>query len=98
MTPTDIARGLTPAQRRALLWLPADGTWVAQERGKHQVSLWVMLRKDFGDPERAACWSAALVRNMATSAASLLLWRLTPLGVQVRAEVERMEGENGNAR
>lgn len=26
MTPAEIARRLTPAQRRALLWLPGDGS------------------------------------------------------------------------
>lgn len=85
MAAREVIARLTLAQRRALLWLPADGSWKAQERGQHQVSLWAMILKHFGDPERAACWSVALVRNMATSAASAMQWRLTPLGREVRA-------------
>lgn len=44
MTPAEIARRLTPAQRRALLWLPGDGRTVAIGIGSPSVAAREWLR------------------------------------------------------
>jgi hypothetical protein len=74
MSPADIARGLTAAQRRALLAM-VPGHW-----------FWTDRRRRLGCLRRTA-----LVRVEGRSA-----FLLTPLGVQVRAEVERMEEKETN--
>lgn len=44
--PAKIARALTPAQKRALLWLPADGTRRdVYQGGPHSNVLWRVRRK-----------------------------------------------------
>jgi hypothetical protein len=86
MNPAEIARGLTAAQRRALLWLPADGS----ERPWYAGSGHFDGHKDL---RRMRLASGKIDRGRST----MMRW-LTGLGVQVRAEVERMEEENGNVR
>ena len=67
-TPAAIARRLSPAQRRALLLAPPDGThWYGQSYGKREgvrhSTFWVLVQKEL---------------------VALAPPRATPLGVEVR--------------
>ena len=72
---------LTPAQRRALLWLPADGSWrwrAPREVSSAVSSLWrqhrdLCTREWRGDP----------------GGDGVLNYRLTPAGQALRAQIER---------
>ena len=73
-TPEEIAAALTPTQRKALLWLPEDGSHVcAQTRRPHGMraaTIWFLEGRNLinGRP-----WPARQMKG------------LTPLGQQVRA-------------
>lgn len=76
-TPERIAAGLSPAQKRALLWLPAEGASVSM-----MATWWapaVETLRGLRDQIMLASWAKGLG------------WSLTPLGVQVRAAVLAMQ-------
>lgn len=90
MTPAEIAARLTPAQRRALLWLPADGRWVS----RIHLSLAHGPRSMPGAstaPPLLALLKVGSVEANPTSAVED--WRLTPLGAEVRAILAAQEAE-----
>jgi hypothetical protein len=71
---------LTPAQKRALAWLPADGNW-RMKPGRlwgsvNSLALFHhnLIQVEYGNfgPRKALCWR----------------WRLTPAGIVARAEIE----------
>lgn len=101
-----IASKLTDAQRRALLWLPADGSWRDHRRlpkandGVSETSLWHLLSKTIGNPKKqiATTWSLAVHDFNSGEKEHRQMWRntrwkLTPLGVAVRAHLK--EQTNG---
>lgn len=68
----------TPAQRRALDWLPSDGSWSGPADDLLRYSLdcladMNLARAQWGDRSTP--------------------WRLTPVGMAVKAEIERAEAE-----
>lgn len=74
MTAAEIARRLSPAQKRALLWLPEDG-----------------CGRPLGNkppPMQAREFLRAMELMEAPTPS---IRRLSPLGLAVRAEIERME-------
>ena len=86
MTPEKIARRLTPAQRRALLWLPEDGAPRHESElpaRVRPVSLFALAQKAIGQD------IYAVLAQLSPRAELKWPWRLTPLGQQVRAIVER---------
>ena len=101
MTPAEIAARLTAAQKRALLWLPGDGSEIERQKGApREVSLWAMGNQRIGDPEREAAIVYSLCRHSAPEAArepgkvwAPLRWRLTPLGREVRALKQMEDGK-----
>lgn len=76
MTPAEIAARLTPAQRRALLWLPADGSQRKRVLGK--------------PPSYQAMF---LLRPSLAEDVEFEIYRLTPLGQQVRALVAQEDAQ-----
>lgn len=79
-----IARRLTPAQRRALLWLPADGSWrqgLGRENQQNGVTFSRIIL--MGLAAQKVCW--------ANNPRPPKTYGATPLGLAVRAELERME-------
>lgn len=71
-----IARGLTSAQKRALLWLPGDGgdsSDDADQWAEHVTGLCHLSHMDL-------CWA---IEDAG--------WKASPTGLAVRAELERME-------
>lgn len=74
-----IARKLTPTQRVALLWLPAD-EYAARYQGRA------------GDP-RYGSLAALFARRLVDYRSGW--WNLTPLGLRVRAALLAMEAGDG---
>ena len=75
MTPREIAARLTPAQRRALLWLPGDGTMRRRQRKgqpiPHGSVLDALCRKVLAarvDADMARRASTALEQQLAAKA------------------------------
>ena len=91
--PAEIARKLSPAQKRALLWLPADGSRVKHTQGSPgKNSLWSMCSVTKGNPTRGVAITYSLVgRQWISMAAGTEFW-LTPLGRKIRAELEKEAG------
>jgi hypothetical protein len=101
-TPAAIARRLSPAQRKALLWLPEDGSERQHKKGDpREVSFWAMGSLVWGGPRgEAVTMEAHLCRRTGADTYNgrewaPAFWRLTPLGLSVRAEVEAMQREAG---
>lgn len=97
-TISDIADKLTAAQKRALLWLPEDGSARAWEKGA-QTPMYCMANWTSGNPEKAVALYAKLCRysgNGPPTDKSIWgkpLWRATPLGLSVRAYLQEKQGE-----
>jgi hypothetical protein len=96
MTPAEIAARLTAAQKRALLWLPGDGSEIERQKGApREVSLWAMGDERIDNPEREAAIVYSLCRHSAREPGKVWAprrWRLTPLGREVRAIIEKEAG------
>jgi hypothetical protein len=80
MTPAEIAAKLTPAQKRALLWLPADGS------GRNN--------RGAGRPRADIQWRLKFHRAGQMIEQKFIAYcgdvvRLTPLGLAVRAIIEQ---------
>jgi hypothetical protein len=95
MTPAEIAARLTAAERRALLWLPRDPAWItAADLGERMGGTARMKAQGLGRLGGTMAWRlmrkglAALVPMRGTSG-----YRLTPLGLQVRAIIEKEDGK-----
>lgn len=90
-----IAKGLTRAQRAAILWLSPDGEPKEHSKGApREVSFWALRNKVEGDPQRriANVYSLCLRGEGARQKGRFSLpttWRLTPLGLEVRAILQR---------
>lgn len=79
--PAEIARSLTKAQKKALLWLPADGSERIEVK-------WVSRRlNSIGIDTNGVVDARAVYRTRWTRA-----WRLAPLGLAVRAALEAEGG------
>lgn len=96
---TDIAKvaaGLSEAQRRALLWLAADGSSRGGWKGS-EVSFYVMKQIIKGDPKKEIatvielCFSPGRTSPTKKMRWGDALWQATPLGLAVRAY---LEGQN----
>lgn len=99
MKAEDIAASLSEAQRRALLWLPADGTARDHEfRSPREVSFYALAKVIKGDPKRevasiySLCW---LGRNEDRKRGiwPMPTWGATPLGLAVRSHLLKERGE-----
>lgn len=92
MTPADLARSLTEAQRRALLWLSEEPQ--AWPKGS-EAPLYGLADWMNGDPSKRPAVAAKMCRAVGRTEptkASLwgkTLWQLTPLGLRVRAELAK---------
>jgi hypothetical protein len=76
----EIARGLTKAQRRALIHAPDDCEWMGRGNlGGFKLSFAAMDRPDLGKPQLC---------EVATDITGIFDARLTPLGLAVRAHLE----------
>ena len=100
MTRTEIeavVRGLSPAMRKALLWLPADGSWKDHRRGEGKnggissTSLSCLKERIIGDPRKAPAVLAKLADHKFNAGEKECgqiwrncIYRLTPLGLTVR--------------
>ena len=78
-TPAAIARRLTPRQRKALLWLPADGMWKPQEKEKGGQSMISLIYQMIVTEKYEPTGPRGGYRGS---------YALTPLGRFVRAAVE----------
>lgn len=91
-----IARGLSPAQKKALLWLPEDGAFRSVTQRRQEVSFYVMKTILHGDPRLAvatmACLCDAKYPPPIMGRMQPPEWRATPLGLAVRAAVARAGG------
>jgi hypothetical protein len=80
MSPAEIAARLSSAQRKYLCSMPPQGIWLgALARGEQVALLRCMTRK---------LTETVHVRGEYG-------WRITALGLAVRAEIERMEKQDG---
>lgn len=77
--PAAIGSRLTPRQREALLWLPADGTWKLQEKGKGGQSMISLIYQMIVTETYEPTGPRGGYRGS---------YRLTPLGRRIRAVVE----------
>ena len=99
--PAAIARRLSPAQRRALLWLPGDGTPREHSKGAPpEVSFWCMGSLTWGGKRgHAVTMEAHLCKRTGKDTFtpdqgwSPAYWNATPLGLAVRAVVAAEGGE-----
>ncbi len=101
----EIAGRLSEPMKRAVLWLPADGSWRDHRRkpnsndGVGESSLYNIKERIEGKPDREL---AAIYRLAKSDHASgdkergqiwpNTRWRATPLGLEVRAHLHAMEG------
>lgn len=78
-TPAAIAGKLTPAQRRALMWLPGDGKWKLR------------MHVDFTKPPGPSLLGKLVVRSLADwkNSRDGHVWRVSERGLAVRAELEK---------
>ena len=91
--PAEIAAKLTRAQRAAVLWCNADGSPREWEKGG-EVSFFCLAKVIIGDPEREAAtiYSLTVRGDSKTQKRGLWpnpTWALTPLGLAVRAHLEK---------
>lgn len=100
--PNDLARlagGLSEAQKRAVLWCHADGSYrVHDKQAPREVSFWVLLKVIKGDPLRevATMFSLTMQADHPTLKSGIWparTWALTPLGQQVR---EYLKGQDND--
>jgi hypothetical protein len=92
--PAEIARRLSPAQKRALLWLPEDGgARQLNNDAPREVSFFVLRQLIIGNPQREVALMAELCRDAPPrfddGRWQRGTWSLTHLGTQVRAVVEQ---------
>jgi hypothetical protein len=91
MTPEIIAKHLTPAKRRALLWLPTEGGRERMKGDPSSGTLYGLRSVMKGDPTKQVVMFAILVQSKigVTKDKGQIwpntLWTLTPLGQKVRA-------------
>ena len=86
MTPAEIAARLTEAQKRALLWLPGDGS----ERRTAEASDCDCYR--FWQAFRKLALLGVVHRRPLRKWPTPIMWSLTPLGREVRAIIEKEDG------
>jgi hypothetical protein len=86
-----IAKGLTEAQKRAVIWLPNDGEWKVRKTGDiSETPLWSIQSKTWGNlgHELVTVANLAKHRNSAFKEKGRVWpareWSLTPLGQAVR--------------
>lgn len=82
-SPAAIARKLTQRQKAALLWLPADGTWKPQEKGKGGPTMISLIYRMIVTEKYEPIGPRGGYRGS---------YALTPLGIRVRAAVEAGDG------
>jgi hypothetical protein len=89
-----IAKGLTKAQRKIILW--ADPSGALRELGKGEgstVSCWALMKVVKGDPTKEVAQVYSLVTKGKGSTKPRHMWPqdtwgLTPLGLAVRAHLQ----------
>ena len=83
MSPAEIAARLSSVHAAALASLPPDGAWTVGRACRTTSNQLVSLRRAHPEAveQQAFCLPPRVLR-----------YRLTPLGLAVRAEIERMEG------
>ena len=104
MTPEQIAKGLTKAQRAAVMWLPDYGSWKDHRRKAgandrvSQTSLSVLEKRIVGDPRKGASTIFSLIEHQFNKGEkergqmwANTIYRLTPLGLAVRAILEKQD-------
>lgn len=95
--PKEIAQKLSKAQQAAVLWCPADGSARAHVKGSpSQVSFFALKNKTIGDPRKQVAQIYTLIERANGYSPVDGKWpvaeyRLSPLGLAVRAELERKE-------
>jgi hypothetical protein len=95
-TPAEIAARLSPAQKRALRWLEGPhhrAMWLPGYAGPSEVTHFLLAGKDRRIKVKLDDWDAlkGLVKSIG---ARDRMYGLTPLGLAVRAELERMEARD----
>ena len=78
-----VAKGLTPAMRQALLWLPDDGSWREADASVRPASL----------QDVSVCEGVEAHLTVYDEDAWRDMWCATKFGLSVRAVVEKMERE-----
>ena len=97
----DVAKGLSPAMRRAVLWCHSSGEWKDHRRkansndGVSETSLGVLEKRIVGDPRKRVAEIYTLVEHQFNAGEKEhgTVWRntryrLTPLGLLVRKHLE----------
>ena len=84
----EIATRLSPAQEHALLWLAADGSLKAQEKGVSSTSLWVLRSKLIVPHVRAELVKTTGGDKFENGKWSPRYWSATPLGLAVKRFIE----------
>jgi hypothetical protein len=95
MNAAEIAKWLSEAQKKALLWLPANSGWIEHTKGSpSRTSLYCMSRAVKGDPRKVVAITYSLCEKRAGTNKPKgefwpnNEWRSTPLGLEVRAILE----------
>lgn len=97
-----IAVGLTEAQRRAILWLPEDGSWKDHRRvprangGVSSSTLLFLKERRIGNPKKRVAQIYCLTESSFNAGEKERgqmwrnnVYRLTPLGLEVRRILEQ---------
>lgn len=96
--PHTIARGLTDAQRKAVLWcLPSGEARVWQKGDPREVSFWTLKEVIKGDPNKkiSMIYRLTIYHDHPTIRdgwRQATCWALTPLGLEVRRVLEEEAG------
>lgn len=94
MTPATIARALSKAQKKALMWLSEEPQ--AWPKGS-EVSLYALANWQSGDASKCPAIVAKMCRVVGTADPAKgriwgkSLWQITPCGLAVRAELQERE-------
>lgn len=92
-----VAAGLTKAQRKAVMWMNADGSPREHDStAPREVSFWAIESRTIGDPAKQVAVTYSLCRRADGQRKTGCIWppntwALTPLGLAVRAHLTASE-------
>lgn len=80
----ELAENLSPAQKRALLWLPPDGTPKQEDKPRLSASLWSLTSRRVMPDVEAHLVVRSGGNRMVDGIWEKSFWHATPLGLMVR--------------
>lgn len=96
-----LAKGLTKAQREAVMWMNDDGTPREHDKSApREVSFWAIRQRLEGDPSKEVAKTYSLCSRADGERKRGHIWppntwALTPLGLAIRSHLRAQEGSAG---